>query len=73
MLQLPDQWAPYLRGRPEAGMGYQVVAVLLADGRRFPRALVVGGVLTRIEGTTSIPFAASDIAELIVTNDVSWL
>ena len=30
-------------------MGYQVVSVLLKDGRRFDRVLVVGGYITKIK------------------------
>ena len=68
MLALPDKWGPCLARQPETGMGYQVVAVTLHDGRRFAQAVVVGGHLACIRGLKEIPFTASDIADLVVTH-----
>jgi hypothetical protein len=73
MLNLSQKWAPYLLSQPEAGMGYQVVTVRLNDGRAFPRVVVTGGVISRVEGHGGVPFCEEDIAELVVTNDTTWL
>jgi hypothetical protein len=49
-------------------MGYQVVTTVLKDGRRFEGVVVVGGVITAIAGHHTAPFAADDIAQIVVTH-----
>ena len=34
-LHLNERWVDHLRGLPETGMGYQIVDVVLNDGKRF--------------------------------------
>jgi len=50
-------------------MGYQVVSVILQDGRRFDQTAVVGGVISEIRGLDEIPFTESEIAQIILTHD----
>lgn len=69
MLALSRKWAPYLVAQPETGMGYQIVTLVLRDGRRFEQVIVQGGFITQIRGLQSLPFAESDISEIIVTHD----
>ena len=69
MLQLGDRWADVLAGQRETGMGYQVVTIRLKDGRQFAGVTVVGGVVNRVEGAQSIPFAEDDIEHIVVTHD----
>ena len=69
MLALSNKWAPILTSKPEAGMGYQRASIVLRDGRRFDKALIVGGCITEIPGQANIPFAEADIADIIVTNE----
>jgi len=69
MIALSDRWGTLLRDQPETGMGYWVVSVVLRDGRRFDRAVIVGGILTQVYGLSDIPFTEADIADLIVTHD----
>jgi hypothetical protein len=73
VLQLPDSWAPNLAAQPEAGMSYQVVTLLLNDGRLLDRVVVTGGAidLSAFEAFAASPFSASDIASLEVTHDKS--
>ena len=66
MLQLSEKWAPRLLAQPESGLGYQVVEVRLIDGRVFRDAIVVGGVMTQVQGSAVIPFEESAIADLVV-------
>ena len=54
---------------PETGMGYQVVSVILKDGKRFDQAVVVEGRVTKIRGRKDIPFNADEIAKVILTHD----
>lgn len=49
-------------------MGYQVATVILRDGRRFERVMIVGGIVTEIAGKKDIPFADDQIADIRVTH-----
>jgi len=69
LLQLGDRWADVLARECESGMGYQVVTIRLKDGRQFAGVTVVGGVINRVEGAQSIPFAEDDIEDVVVTHD----
>jgi hypothetical protein len=68
MLELSSKWAPILLGQPESGMGYQIVSVLLCDGRCFDRVTVVGGTITEVKGESNIPFNEEEIAEIKVSH-----
>ena len=69
MLKLSDKWAPKLIAQGETGMDYQIVSVVLKDGRRFDQAVIVGGTIGRIRGMQGIPFTEDEIADIIVTHD----
>jgi len=69
MITLSQKWAKELTSKPETGMGYQIVSVVLKDGKRFDQVAVVEGRITEIRGRTDIPFAVDDIAEIILTHD----
>jgi len=69
MINVPRRFADELRMKPETGMGYQIVSVILADGRRFDRVILVEGRITEIKGVLGIPFSSGDILEIIVTHE----
>lgn len=69
MIELSAKWAAKLVAQGETGMGYQIVSVVLKDGRRFDQVAIVGGTIGQIKGIQGIPFAEDDIAEIIVTHD----
>jgi hypothetical protein len=69
MIALSQKLAEKLHAQPETGMGYQVITVFLKDGRRFDQVAVVEGFITEIRGRKDVPFAESDIADIIVTHD----
>jgi hypothetical protein len=69
MIRLPEKWIQELATEPETGMGYQVVSVVLIDGRRFNQAVIVEGQITEIRGLAQIPFEESQIADVVVTHD----
>ena len=50
-------------------MGYQVVSVVLKDGKRFDQVAIVGRLIAEIRGRADIPFAEDDIAEIFLTHD----
>ena len=69
MLALSDKWGPLLTSEPETGVGYQIVTVLLRDGREFPQVVVQSGYVTRVRSHKDIPFSEEDIARIIVTHE----
>jgi len=69
MLYLSKKWADVLTQERETGMGYQVVSIFLADGRRYDGVTVVDGMVSKVAGSTSIPFVEEDIARIVVTHD----
>jgi hypothetical protein len=68
VLALSDKWAPVLVSSPETGMGYQVASVVLSDGRRYDGVTIVGGYITAVRGLTEIPFAESEIRQIVVNH-----
>jgi len=69
MITLSTKWASELASKPETGMGYQVVSVILQDGKRFDQVVIVEGRITEIRGLRDIPFTEEQIAQLILTHD----
>lgn len=69
VLYLSKKWADVLARERETGMGYQIVSIFLADGRRYDGVTVVGGMVSKVAGSTSIPFAEEDIERIVVTHD----
>ncbi len=69
MLALSNKWSQELAGQPETGMGYQVVSVILTNGKRFDKVVIVEGNITQLKGITGIPFTEEEIAQIIVTHD----
>ncbi len=69
MIALSSKWATELASKPETGMGYQVVSVVLKDGKRFDQVAVVEGRITEMRGRKDIPFTEDQIAEIVVTHD----
>lgn len=69
MIELSAKWVAELIDKPETGMGYQIVSVVLTDGRRFDQVGVIDGWITGIRGLDDIPFTADEIAQIILTHD----
>ena len=69
MVALSDRWAKYLVQQPETGMDYQVVTIATKDGRKYPQSVISGGVVTRVRGYEAIPFAETDISDIVVTHE----
>ncbi len=69
MIELSQKWLKELIDQPETGMGYQVVSVILKDGRRFDQVVIVEGRMTQIRGLNNIPFTEEQIADIILTHD----
>jgi len=70
MLALSRKWIEFLVGQPETGMGYYVTSVILHNGKRYDRVVIVdSGHITCVKGYQDIPFRDEDIKEIIVTHD----
>jgi len=69
MIELSTKWATELASKPETGMGYQIVSVVLKDGKRFDQVAVVEGRISEIRGRKDIPFTEDQIAEIVLTHD----
>lgn len=48
-LQLPDKWINFLINLPETGMGYQLVRVILKNGKVLRNHKVLNGSLLLLE------------------------
>jgi hypothetical protein len=68
-ITLSAKWASELVSKPETGMGYQVVSVVLKDGRRFDQVAVVEGRIAKVRGHKDIPFTEDQLAQIIVTHE----
>ena len=69
MVALSKQLSLELVLKPETGMGYQIVSVILTDGKRIDQAVVVEGRITEIRGFKDIPFTEDQIAQIILTHE----
>lgn len=69
MLKLSDKWAPVLVNQPETGMGYSICTVQLRDGRHIDRVVIVGGIVTEVDGSENIAFTEDEIVDIRVTHD----
>jgi hypothetical protein len=69
MKTLPTVWSQFLATKPETGMGYQVVAVTLRDGRRIEDVAVIEShIIGEVRGHADIPFEPDDIADVELTH-----
>jgi len=69
MIKLSKKWLDELSLKPETGMGYQVVTVVLKDGKKFDHAVVTEGCITQVRGLKNIPFTEEQIDKLILTHE----
>jgi len=69
MIELSTEWLDYLIKKPETGMGYHIVSIVLRDGTRYDKVVVDGGYIAKIKEFSVIPFSNEDIQEIIVTHD----
>jgi hypothetical protein len=66
---LPKNWSDYLNSKGETGMGYQVVAVTLRDGRAIEDVAVIEShIIGEVRGYDDIPFEPEDIVSLELTH-----
>jgi hypothetical protein len=68
LVPLPPETAVSLKKQRETGIGYQVVAVELTDGRHFDQVVVSEGCIIAVKGFAEVPFAFHDIAKAEVNH-----
>ena len=69
MKVLPAKWSKQLASLDETGMGYQVIAVTLADGRKIEDiAIVDSHVIAEVRGYDDIPFDPAEIVAFELTH-----
>jgi hypothetical protein len=69
MIKLSAKWAKELTSKPETGMGYQIVSVVLHNGVRYDQVIIDSGYITRCKNFANLPFEEKDIEQIIVTHD----
>ncbi|MDB5200415.1 MAG: hypothetical protein JWO92_2378 [Chitinophagaceae bacterium] len=69
MIKLSERWVSKLLVQAETGMDYQIVSIILNDGRKFDQAIISGGNITKLRSYEVIPFLESDIEDIILTHD----
>ena len=52
----------------ETGLGYQVVSVMLKDGRRFDQVVTSEGCIIQVRGHAEVPFTCHEVASLTVNH-----
>ena len=60
-----------LKQQPETGLGYQIVAVELRDGRHFDQVVTSEGCIIAVRGHSEVPFEFDDVQSVSV-NHKSW-
>jgi hypothetical protein len=53
-------------------MGYQVVNIKLADGRRFNQVVASSGYFTQVRGYDEVPFTANDEVTSVKVTHKRW-
>jgi hypothetical protein len=70
MLNIPEKFIKELMSKPETGMGYQIVKIILKDGREFNQVAVIqSSIIGQIRGMDKIPFKEDEIDQIILTHD----
>jgi len=71
VVSLPGKFVGQLKSEKETGIGYQVVAVELKDGRSFEQVATSEGCIIEVRGFKGIPFSADEIVSVRV-NHKTW-
>jgi len=57
-----------LKLQRETGPGYQVVSIMLKDGRRFDQVVTSEGCIIEVRGYAEVPFMCHEVASLTVNH-----
>ncbi len=68
MNTLPKKWQEFLSKKPETGMGYQVVNLILEVGRRIDDVVIIQSALIGEIRNGDVPFDPEKITEIELTH-----
>ena len=68
LVPIPCGCAEHLKSAEETGIGYQVVSVILKDGRVFEQVVISEGCIIEVRGHKEIPFTPDDVVSVHVTH-----
>ncbi len=71
LVPIPSRFVDHLKHAGETGIGYQVVSVVLKDGRSFDQVVTSECCIIEVRGYEEIPFAPEDMASVSV-NHKRW-
>jgi hypothetical protein len=71
LVPIPNRFIDQLKRAEETGIGYQVVSVVLKDGRSFEQVATSEGCVIEVRGHQEIPFAPDDV-ESVSINHKGW-
>ena len=68
LIHIPPETIGELKLQKESGLGYQVVSVMLKDGRRFDQVVTSEGCIIEVRGHAEVPFTCHEVASLTVNH-----
>ncbi|HXT75008.1 MAG TPA: hypothetical protein VN780_01850, partial [Candidatus Eisenbacteria bacterium] len=68
LIHNPTKTIGKLKLETETGPRYQVVSVMLKDGRRFDQVVTSEGCIIEVRGYAEVPFACHEVASLTVNH-----
>jgi hypothetical protein len=71
LFPIPEACREELKQDGDTGMGYQIVSVMLKDGRNFDQVVASEGCIIQVRGYHTIPFKPEDVASVSV-NHQRW-
>lgn len=71
LVPLAPETIDQLKQEKETGLGYQVVAVELKDGRRYEQVVISEGCIIAVRGHYDVPFTFDEI-ETVGVNHKRW-
>jgi hypothetical protein len=71
LVPIPSRFVDHLKQAGETGIGYQVVSVVLKDGRSFDQVVTSECCIIEVRGYKEIPFASDDV-ESVSVNHKCW-
>jgi hypothetical protein len=67
LIPIPREQADLLKRQGETGMGYQVVAVTLKNGKKFDQVVTSEGHVIQVRGHKDVPFNSEEVAAVAIS------
>jgi hypothetical protein len=68
LVPIPPETATSLKRENEAGLGYQIISVVLKDGTRFEQVVASEGCIIAVRGFAEVPFKFDEVATVEVSH-----